>query len=308
MQPTTALAGRLVLFAACSAAPSVAQSAADISKAHEAITQALGSVDDMLNQIRDLPVRMQATIQLLNVVEGHAKKVELAQAAGEAAALARQIEELTAELQLRTEAIRRLRNGEETAEAIEGGPLAGNKAVDIRGRIAAAMKLETVEKSETALVRLEESLTSDASPDAAALIGLVRYRLADTLRQRAALLAGAARDDREAEKLLRRAISKYEEVCKAVEPADPAIGTSVHAAARHRIVQVQASLYVAYKRMLKERPGSSAFAQNAVSARKAAEAAFEQLQRLNANATCPDGRRVIDVAREDVSRLSQSGG
>jgi hypothetical protein len=175
-------------------------------------------------------------------------------------------------------------------------------------RILATPKLPSLGDVEAALVAIEAEQLTDKwkkNPAAEPLLGLTRYRLADTLRQESTVEIGQKNNSRAAEKLMLRACTKFNDVLSTVDSPNSGEGSSLHAVALRRVVQIQATLYDGYRQMLAQQPSSQAFADSARKYREASTQAFEKLRRLHPDATMPDGSSVVEVAREDARRVTR---
>lgn len=176
----------------------------------------------------------------------------------------------------------------------------------IKTKILAALKLSDLDQVEKELEGIEAELEDEdaASEDVARrLLGLAKYYIAENMRERGVRLARSTKDDIRAAKILRQAVSKYQEVLEKVDVSVPEVGDSLHAAAWHQIAHVEASLYVGYKELVRLKHNVDSNSSKMRRHRNAADKALSELQRLHEDAQYADGRRVVDVAAADVRRL-----
>ena len=135
---------------------------------------------------------------------------------------------------------------------------------------------------------------------------MLRYVFADLLREMASeMLRSSKSDPRKVEPILVRAVAKYQTVLLATDSADEQEGTSLHAAALRRIVQVETSLYDWYERLAQEQPRSESNRAKASKHRKEAEDAFERLKLAHPEARLPNGIMFVDQARQDAEKLTR---
>lgn len=261
-------------------------------------------LDALLLQADVTNEHARATSGIARTVETQARDGGLEQAAKAVADAQQQLDQLANLITERTVALRALRS-KIAAEA----PAFVDPVGQLADKVATVVRMHSLTDAEAALVQIEKSLLEEPMAKlqgAGTLLGVTRYRLAETLRHRSSSVELRAKvgGEREAEKLLRRASAKLGEVLTCPDAADTGEGSSLHAAALRRIVQIEATLYDAYKRLSEAQPTARTYAQSAKKHRDAAEAAFEKLGRLHPTATLPDGTPFVAAARTDVERLA----
>lgn len=273
------------------------------TKARIEVAGLVNTMDALLEQVHAVQLAADAAMRRTDAVDLETRRANLETVAKVTNDLREQLGELGAALEQRAAVLRELRH----TLAREVPPDLPDALAPLREHIADAAKLPSLADAEDALVQIESDLQEDAvkdSPGASQLLGLARYRLADTLRQRAVLKAKTKGGDREAEKILNRASRKFAEVTSTPDCTTTAEGDSLHAAALRRIVQIESSLYGGYRRLSAQNPKSNSYAKAAREHRQTAEEAFEKLQRIYPNATLATGRRAVDEARDDARELT----
>lgn len=259
-------------------------------------------VDALLQQVDATNENARGTAGAARSVEAQAREGGLEQAAKAIADMQQQLDQLANHLTERAAALRALR-----AKVAAEAPA---QLVDPVGQLAVKVesvaRMQSLTEAEQTLVQVEKALLDDTmrkQPGADRLLALTRYRTAEVLRHRSGVEIRVRDGDTEAEKLLRRACTKLNECVQLPDVADSGEGTSLHAAALRRIVNLEALLYDGFKRLAEAQPTARTHAQNAKKHREAAESAFERLRRLYATATLPDGVLFVDAVRADIERL-----
>jgi predicted ribosome quality control (RQC) complex YloA/Tae2 family protein len=299
---------------ALAAPQSTPESAAPTDKTSPAEKQAADARIEMARLVHDLDVLLEQTNSIQRTAETALRRAETTDAMLQSANLdvvARITGELREELkqmvegvQQRALALRELRD----RAAREVPAELPDALAPLLEHVAAAAKLPSLEQSEDALEKIEKELlgeTLKGSPAAEQLLGFVRYRLADTIRQLANQKASAKGGDTEAEKMLNRARLKFEQVLATADNTTSAEGSSLHAVALRRVLQIEATMYVGYKRLSTQRPASSALRKAAEKHRQLANDVYEQLKRIHPKATLPSGERIVDAAFLDAQQLSR---
>lgn len=288
------IAAIAILFAA--ALPQDPSAPEEERKARADLAHAAHHLDELLlraDQVRD---RARAAMVLTRTTEVTASQVDRARLAKLAADLTAQLSSLEASIDAHVPNIRALR----AAINAEIPPPAEGSIPWFRERMDAARKLATHEETMAALRAIESELQVErvkAKPGAAALLGHVRYLLAEALRG-IATQAQTRNRLSEAVDRMRDAAKKLEQVLLAPDSADTGEASSLHAAALRRRVEIEASIYLGYRAM-----NQSSHDATARRHRKNAEDAFEQLKKVHGDATLSDGQRVVDAVRASVQSM-----
>jgi len=300
--PLAALCAALLIAAAVAQQP---QSPSRPRPRYE-LALALQRVDATLECLKAAQQNAAAAMRLAQDAEQHAKEAEIEAVVKAAAELQQQLDALAAAVNAatseRTTLLQRLREkaaAEAPASLLEDGS-------PQRNAITAATRLPSLQDAENALAKLEARFAGDdfrTDPEHELLLALTRYRLADVLRQRASAVIRAKGGGQEAEALLQRAIRKYGDVLTVPDVEDSGEGSSLHAAALRRVVQLHATLGEGYRQKAAQQPGVRANTDAVKLHREAAEQAFERIKRQFPDAVLPNGQRVVDVVRDDVARL-----
>lgn len=271
--------------------------AAAEAKARTDLAHAAKHIDDVLLHSQTVRDRAKAALELVRATEATAQQIDRARLAKLAADLAQQLTSLDATIQTHQESIRTLR----LAIDIEIPPAEEGSMPWFRERMVAATKLPKYEQSAATLRTLETELQAPANkakPGADALLGHLRYLLAEAIRGEADI-ARSKSSDTKAVGLLRDAIKKFEDVLRCADTADSGEGTSLHAAALRRRVEIEARLYIAFREVAPP---------TAKRHREAAEAAFVQLNKGYPDALLPSGERFVDVVRAAVDQMRVTSG
>lgn len=273
-------------------------------KAFVELAHAIQALESAIRQIDGLQESIGKALEQARIAEQEAEKANLPDARQIVGALEQQLSVLGQEASARRDALNELR-----------GQLAREVPVELpdalrplREGVEKAAKLISLVEAERALSKLEsdlEAATSEKVPGASQLLSLVRYRLADTLRQQMVANSGARGSDRENEKLLKRSSAKFVEVTTGEDDATTDVGSSLRAAALRRIVQVEGALYIWNRELAKRHPSATSYPKNAKKHKQTADDAFKDLQRNHKDARLADGRLVVDVARVDISALER---
>jgi uncharacterized protein YicC (UPF0701 family) len=282
-----------------------AQEAANKPRPRLELARALKSLEhakDLLQQAKDLA---QAALQDADAASAHGKELELEAVVRLAADLRQEVEALSLLVDQRVVRLRDL-----CARAAEEAPASLLPENDtLRMRILEAAVLPDRKAAEAALIALEKEVVGEkAASDVAGdpRVGLLRYKLAEVFRLAAAAMQGSARaDPRKAEPVMLRAVAKYKSVLGSIDSADEQEGSSLHAAALRRIVQVESSLYDYYRKLAQAQPNSHSHDDKAKSHRIEAEDAFERLKRVHPEARTPNGPTFVDLARQDAEQLTR---
>lgn len=287
-----------VTFLFAMALPQAPTNAAEEAKARTELGHAVQLLDELLlhaNQARD---RAKAALELARSSEATANQVDRARLARLAADLGTQLASLQAALETHTEAIKTLR----VRIDAEIPPSAVGSVPWFRERMQSARKLPKYSDTMQALRALESELKADGTkskPGAPALLGHVRYLLADAMRAEAMQAQGKNRDQ-EAVGLLRDASKKFDEVLGCPDSADTGEGSSLHAAALLRRIEIEAKLYSAFDALVQRQASDPSTAKRHLDNVKDALA---RLNKVFPDETSPDGQRVVDLARAAVERI-----
>lgn len=274
------------------------------AEAQAQLAKAVQHLDVLLDQVRIAQDSVRIALEQARQAEIKAKAADLERATRITAELLVQLDGLSAAINTHFDRLRELR----AKAADEVPPSMVDDLAPLRERIMATAGAQTLAEAEAALAGMEKDLSADDmrnKPGIDELLGLARYRLADTLRLEATAAARVKSNDKEAERLLQRAVRKYTDVLTTPDSSVPEEGSSLHAAALRRVVQIEAVIYDGYKQLSTRYPQNRGYSDNARTHRKAAEEAFGKLQRLHPDATLPDGTRAVDAARADANRIAR---
>lgn len=285
----------LALLFVC-ALPQAPTQAADEAKARTDLAHAAQHLDELLRHADAVKDRAKAALDLARSSEAVATQADRARLAKLAADLGVQLASLHTTIETHAEAIRALR----VAITPELPPAAEGTVPWFRDRMQEARKLPNHKDTKVALKALESRLDGvKGKPGAESLLGHVRYLLAEAIRAEA-MQAQAKNRDQDAVLLLRDASKKLEEVLACPDATDTGEGSSLHATALGRRVEIEATLHATFDALAKRQASDASTAK-----RHGANAmdAFERLNKVFPEATLPDGQRVVDAARATVERL-----
>lgn len=292
-----------LVVAMCAAVPAQAPAPSPKDAAHAEIAKAVRKLDTLLAQIEAARAEAKEAALQIREVASRSKEADLGKAATLADELQARIEDLGNAIEQRSAAIR-----DQRAQLAAEAPVpATDPLADVREQLNTAAKAPSLADVQKAIEGIEKDLLADdkkGKPGVDSLLNLVRYRLADTLRQRAGLEIKKGKD-RDAERMMQRANTKYAEVLAGEDSATSGEGSSLHAAALRRILQIEGSFYEGYKQLSARQPASTSLAERAQKHRHAILETFEKLNRLHPDATLPDGQKVVDAARADANRVSR---
>jgi hypothetical protein len=289
---------RDLLLSFVSLLPQSPTGAADEAKARADLAEAARHVDDLLLHAGRARDRARTALELARATEATANQVDRARLAKLAGDLGAQLASLDVTIDTHTQAITALR----TAITAELPPPAAGSAAWYRDRMRAARKLPSFDETVKVLRAIELELVAAAKgkQELAALLGHVRYLLGDAIRETG--LDARSTDDRaRTVMLLRDASKKFDEVLGSPDAGDTGEGSSLHAAALRRRVEIEGALYLACRTMQQ-----TSAAEAARTHRQNAERAFEKLRRNFAEATLPSGERVLDATRASVDRMREA--
>jgi hypothetical protein len=178
---------------------------------------------------------------------------------------------------------------------------------------AADPTLEAIQKSRglsdpklarAELEKLDKDLRKRPAEDRRAqqLRGLIQYELGESYRNESieTIEQGTVHA---AEKSLNLAHSRYEAVLKHPDWDESGHGTSLHACALRRCVQVQASIWGGYNALSAKEPNVKSHGQKKAMAAKAGNDAHKRLQQEYPNAILVDGKSALRAAEEDFHKL-----
>ncbi len=173
-----------------------------------------------------------------------------------------------------------------------------------KSRILAALRLPDLDEVENELEAIESELEKRENADVSRrMLGLVTYYIADTMRERAERMARSNRDDRRAAGIYSRASKKFGKVLDHVDVSVPEIGSSLHAAALHRIAHAEAILSAGYTALVKRGHNARSSRSKAQTHWKRASHALAELERLHADKRYANRRSILEAAKSDVRRL-----
>jgi hypothetical protein len=260
------------------------------AKARADLGHAVQHIDEVLRLATETRDRARMAQALATTTHATATQVDRARLAKLAGDLAAQLAALEQTLAAHTDTLRAMR-GDLVAEA---PPPAAGGVTAFREAMLAARKLPTADAAAAKLRELEQSLLGSEvrnKPGAAAALGHARYLLADALREGAQARALG---------LFQDASKKLDEVLAGEDPSDTGEGTSLHAAALRRKVEIHGKLFLAYQAKMRAEPGLAAKAREHGDK---AESAFKRLGNQFGEAMLPSGERVVDAARASIERM-----
>jgi hypothetical protein len=273
------------------------------AQAHAEIARLVHDLDVLLEKAQAAQASVTAALAQAQRTEAQTPAAEQDRAAKITAELRLTLDTLSSAITSHVKKIRELRD--KAAAGIPSEQL--DPQASFRPRILATTKLPSLSAEEEALLAIETELQTDKwrrCPGTAEVLAFARYRLADTLRQRASAEI-EKNNSREGERLLLRATKRLADVLNAPDAANTGEGSSLHAAALRRIVEIETVLYDGYRRLAVQQPEARSHAENARAHREAGVQAFDKLKRVYPDATLPDGSRAVDAARADANRLLQ---
>lgn len=265
------------------------------------IAKSVRELDALLERITAVQDGARRTIDAVKQAEPQAKAADLQGVLMLGVDLQTTLAALGVQLEQQAQTLRALRQ----KLALEAPVDAIDPMAPVRDRLTAAMREPSLADAQKAVEAIEKELRGDAMkdrPGIGRMLGLARYLVADVLRQRAVVEIKKGKD-KDAERMMLRASEKYAEVLSGEDSADSGEGTSLHAAALRRIVQVESSFHEGYKQLAAKQPNVSAHAERVRKHRDAVLDALERLGRLHASALLPDGRGVAEVARSEARGL-----
>lgn len=262
------------------------------------LAQALREVDSAIKSLQAAQQSLAEAARLARAAEQHAKEVEAEQVVNQASALRARVDSIEDAVSLQA---RTLLDTRESAAAEAPATL-----LEGRDEILLAASAKTPEEAEVALNALEKQYTElDATdPKRATLLGFVRLQIGDTLRQRAAFYI-RINNAVEGERILLRAARKYRDILSLTDFDAGSEGTSIHAAALLRVIQIEANLYQGYRDMAEKQPTGTTHLANARVHREAAERAFENIKRNYGKARTANGSLFVEVARNEATRIAR---
>ncbi len=295
------------LFVACTAlfgiatfaqAP-VTQERMDQAKAENGKT--VQQVDALLEQVSATQDAVARALAAAKSSGGQLDGVGMERAARTTSELRQQLEVLNANLAERVVVLKELR-GRLAAEA-PAVVAADDPLQAMRDRLVSADGAsKTLPDVQKAIEQIERELAGkewQGKPGVDELLGLVRFRVAAVCQRRANVEIKKGKDDA-AWPLLQSALAKYQDVLEAPDSPNTGEGSSMHAIAMLRGVEINASLYVYYWQAAR----SSKKADDRTKCARYGAGIVdlsERLQRLHPHATLTDGRKVVDVAADRSS-------
>jgi len=261
------------------------------------LARAAKRVDDAMEQMRALLQTLEAARDLAKSAESQGKAVEAERLVVLASELQARIGSCMSDVQSGIDALDHIKR-EVAAEIPQA--LIASKIDAFRNRIVECEKSETLQTAERKIQEIEVEL-KDAGPVGGEwLLGFARYRHGEIMRQRAAL---AARDrnalgNNESIKQLKSAVRVFESVLDTPDEASSGEGSSLHAVALLRVVQINASLFDAYNRT-----NNRTNRKEAQPFRTKAEESLNLLKRRHADARLETGEGVVDLAEAKVRDL-----
>jgi hypothetical protein len=290
----------LVLLA--SAMPQDPAVAAAEARARTELGHAAQHVDALLLHAGQLRDRAKAAVELARASEATASQVDRTRLAKLAGDLAQQLASLDAAVETHTAAIQALRG----AIAVELPPPTAGTAPWFRDRIKAARKLPDFDQTVKAMRAIEADVVAEIAKgrsELGALSGHVRYVLAEAIRE-TALQARSVSHDARTVSLMRDASKKFDEVLGAPDAGDTGEGSSLHAVALRRRVEIEASLFLAFRALQQQQRSRDSTTANRH--RDNANRAFDTLTKVHGDATLPSGQRVVDATMASVDRIREA--
>jgi len=291
------LAAVLALFVFALPQDPVRRAAEEEEQARSELRQAAQDIDALLLHAKKASDQAVQALARTKVSEQKATQADRARLAKLAADLTAELDALQQQLTTRSQALRELRLKIDSEVLHEKGSVPWFK-----DQVQAARKLATPADTRKELRRIEEELAgkeAGAKPGAKALLGLVRFHLAEAIREDADAALEKKRQQ-EAVSLLRDASKKLGEVLAGPDAADTGVGSSLLAATLHRKVVIETRLFVAFDNLARQQASDRSTANGH---RDNAAEAFRRLERSHAEATAPDGQRFVDLARAESQRL-----
>ena len=136
------------------------------------------------------------------------------------------------------------------------------------------------------------------------MLAVTRYRLGVSLQRLAMQKARETRNDAEAQLLLLDADSEFARLT-GDDFATAREGSSLHAAALRSRLQVNSTLWCSYRDLAAANPNDLTYRTKRDTHAKTGNRLLAELKDSFAAATLPDGRRIVDVAREEAAALAR---
>lgn len=251
--------------------------------------------------MREMTEALAEARRLAESAEQQGKAAEVERVVRLAAELQVQVDGCTQALLQRMRSLEELRRtAEAEAPATLLAPPVDAAVAVLKNRVLAACALPRHADAERELEQIEAGLTAKNAPKlegGAGLLGFVRFRRGEVLRQQAALLIRkrTASSDIEAIRMLTRSKAAFAAVLEVPDSSDSAEGTSLHAVALLRVVQIEASLFDAH--------AANGDRGEARLRRAAAETALDRMKRGYAEAQLANGENVLALAEAKVRQL-----
>ncbi|MBL8750333.1 MAG: hypothetical protein JNK78_14310 [Planctomycetes bacterium] len=265
-------------------------------------------VDALLEQVSATQDAVARALAAAKASAGQLDGVGMERAARTTSELRQQLEVLNASLAERVVVLKELRGrlaAEAPAVAAADDPLQA-----MRDRLASADGAsKTLPDVQKAIEQIERELAGkdwQGKPGVDELLGVVRFRLADVRMRRANVEIQKGKDEI-ASPLLAAALAGFQDVLEAPDSPNTGQGSSMHAVAMLRCVEIHATLYVFYWKAARvskssdDRNKCKRHGDGLVELR-------ERLKRLHPFATLTDGSNVVAVsdARADWAKSQTS--
>lgn len=260
------------------------------------LARAAKRIDDAMEQMRALLQTLEAARDLAKSAESQGKAVEAERLVVLASELQARIGSCMSDVQSGIDALDGIK-GEVATEIPQA--LIASKIDALRNRIVDCEKSADLLTAEKQVQQIEVELSAKDAVSLVGgewLLGFARYRHGEIKRQRAALHArkGTASDNSESIKTLKNAVRVFESVLETPDVASSGEGSSLHAVALLRVVQINASLFDAYSR---------AKSKEAQPFRAKAEESLDLMKRRHADARLATGEGVVELAEAKVREL-----
>lgn len=253
-------------------------------------------LEDSLSHMRAAIDSLAEAKRLAESAELQGKAVEAEKLVVLASRLSSQIEAVERQLQ---GGLDELDNVKEAVEAEAPTSLLVSAVQACRDRIIACGSIPKHVEAEKEIEKIESELAAKDAPKLDGgewLLGFARYRRGEMMLKRAALQVRSRTHLGNAEsiRLLKQANTVFDSVLKAPDGSESGEGTSLHASALLRVIQIRSSLFDAYA-AVKDRECQSH--------RVEAEKALDLLKRRHPDAQLPTGGSVVSAAEDKVRQL-----
>jgi hypothetical protein len=163
-----------------------------------------------------------------------------------------------------------------------------------------------LERARTTLIAVKAALArAPADATTKRMVAVTSHRLGECLHRLGMQKAKVARNDATVEQdYFLRADGEFARVTGA-DFATAREGSSLNAAALRWRIQINSTLYAGYRALATAQPTMLPYRTKRDAYGAAANRLFQELQNSYATSTLPDGRRIVDVAREEAAALGR---